>query len=739
MSYTLPQVQVNQFFSQVPLNSIKNQNAFVFGPNYELFRYAVADEKAQIAVGTYDGTAVVDEAGDSLKLVPYPAEAGEVDLGYVKVFADNVVVELFHLDGFQYLPDAETGTDFDGNIRFPGHVLAGKARDEQILRDVAPGDLVRIKYKDSNDQDKWFESSILSVYPFDEFDATEIDCIRVADTLPSEVLAALTSNDMSDAVVYFCANIQAVEIPSRNHVPGMFNWVAKAEGVQFGELDSNDRSGQFPGIDILYPAWSSTEYLRILSADLFVEHRDLILSAATSILSIESIDDVENMLGKIDPDNPLAFGVYKTKLNSGDRVVYYMATKGTSLSDFSDVLGKASLTDEVYIMVPLSQDKEILDQVKTHVLENSAATEKRWRIAFINYPADPVDCIYDAQTSIDGKGFFATVTEGKNPASGKTEAVYVRFVDGEGSTTPSTATKANSQVVAGDIVRIYHDDGKGNIEVDPWDKKTKLYDDYTIAKVLSNTVVLLKSQYEVLGGILENGPIEAGVRVEVYHKRSYAEMAEAIAAVSSAWASRRVYNTFPNVVSNAGKTFGGEFVAACCGGLVSSVLPQQPVTNVEINGIDDIPMVYQTYSRTDLNKIAEGGTFIVMQDLPGAKVYVRHQISTAYKENNLLTSELSITKNLDSISYLVAERFAPYIGKYNITPEIIEVLKVVMNKLLVELESSTSAGLYGPQVLQDGTEVVDISQDPVHLDHVNATVNLALPLPLNNLVFNLYV
>lgn len=735
MAYTLPQVQVNQFFSQVPLNTIKNQNAFVFGPNYQLFRYAEADEKESIYAGVYDGSAVVDDAGNALAIVPYPAAVGDVDLGYVKVFADNVVVELFHIDGFQKLLDDETGTDYDGNIRFPGHVLAGVSRDEQILRDVAAGDLVRIKY----DGDKWFESTILSVYAYDSTDATTIDCIRVADTLPQEVLDALTSNDMSDATVYFCANIQAVEIPSRNHVPGMFNWVATANGVQFAEDDSNDGAGVFPGIDILYTAWSSTEYLRILSADIYIEHRDLLTSAATSILAIESIDDVENMLGQIDPDNPLAFGVYKAKLNSGDRIVYYMATKGETLSDYTDVLGKASLTDKVYILVPLTQDKKVLDQVKTHVLENSAGTEKRWRIAFINYPADTVDFIYDAAASIDGKGFFATVTEGKNPASGKNEAVYVRFVDGEGSTTPSTATKANSQVVAGDMVRIYHDDGKGNIEVDPWDKKTKLYDDYTVAKVLSNTVLLLKSQYEVEGGILEGGPIEKGVRVEVYHKRTYAEMAEATAAVSSAWASRRVYNTFPNVVGNAGKTFGGEHVAACCAGLVSSVLPQQPVTNVEINGIDDIPMVYQTYSRTDLNTIAEGGTFIVMQDLPGGVVYVRHQISTAYKDNNLLTAELSITKNLDSISYLVAERFAPYIGKYNITPEIIEVLKVVMNKLLVELESSTSAGLYGPQVLQDGTEVVDISQDSVHLDHVNATVNLALPLPLNNLVFNLYV
>ena len=96
----------------------------------------------------------------------------------------------------------------------------------------------------------------------------------------------------------------------------------------------------------------------------------------------------------------------------------------------------------------------------------------------------------------------------------------------------------------------------------------------------------------------------------------------------------------------------GEFAAACVAGLVSSCLPQQPVTNLELVGIDNIPLVYQTFSLDDLNTMASGGTFIVMQDMPNDQVYIRHQISTSYEANNLNMSELSITNSLDGISYL---------------------------------------------------------------------------------------
>ena len=54
MSYILPQVQVFQIFTQIPQNVVQNLNAFVFGPNYQLFRYEEAAERALTALGTYE-------------------------------------------------------------------------------------------------------------------------------------------------------------------------------------------------------------------------------------------------------------------------------------------------------------------------------------------------------------------------------------------------------------------------------------------------------------------------------------------------------------------------------------------------------------------------------------------------------------------------------------------------------------------------------------------------------------
>ena len=39
-NYILPQVVINQLFSEVGYNTIRNQNCLVFGPNYHHFREA---------------------------------------------------------------------------------------------------------------------------------------------------------------------------------------------------------------------------------------------------------------------------------------------------------------------------------------------------------------------------------------------------------------------------------------------------------------------------------------------------------------------------------------------------------------------------------------------------------------------------------------------------------------------------------------------------------------------------
>ena len=216
--------------------------------------------------------------------------------------------------------------------------------------------------------------------------------------------------------------------------------------------------------------------------------------------------------------------------------------------------------------------------------------------------------------------------------------------------------------------------------------------------------------------------------------------AQAVANESSRLANHRVYNVFPGSLRDiSGQTVDGMYAAAAVCGLACSVLPQQPITNVEVEGFLDIPATYAEYSRADLDTIAGGGTLIVMQDRAGGVIYVRHQISTAYsKGEGVATAELSMVRNLDSISYYFANRFAPYIGKYNITPDLLAELKAVLHDGLSFLKTATEGNrLIGPQLLDEGTEIKSIYQHPQQKDHVSANIILNLPAPFNN--FDLYL
>lgn len=717
-SYILPQVVINQLFSEVALNTIKNQNCLVFGPNCQLFRYDNENVRETIHLGHYDGSAVVDPFGDKTLEFDYPDQPSnsDVDTGYTKLYADNAVVKIATVTGFTKLDNDEAGADLDGRIKF-NVCIAGKFRpddsstDDYIPRDIVVGDAVRIKDSEGN----YFQSVIIDVFASDKTNPEAYDSVRIADTLPDTIVLDGGSNEEKtfSGEVDLCASVQNTLVPERSEVPGEWQWKSKEDKFYI------TTEGENLTIDYLGKRY------QVIEAELYLEYRVFLLGATDTIHSIEKSSDVAAMLGEIVPDNPLAFGVSKCAQNSADRVVYYMATAGESREAYAKVLNAASKTDNVYFLVPLTQNDDIIDDVQAHIEEMSKGTNKLWRVGFICSEVPEANVLYTKAASTDGKGFFAVFEPPMTkPKDGN---IIMQFVESEGDdrSKPSTATKCASQVVAGDTVRLYTG------EVDSW-TLDPVFVTYTVAKVLSNTVLRLK-----------DGPAEAipaGQRVEVVHEYTYQEKTTAIASRSRSYMSRRIYNVFPTWAQEEdGTVFNGVHLASAAAGLASSVLPQQPITNVELVGIDDVPVCYETYSREQLNEIAEGGTFIIMQDLPGDRVYIRHQISTEYSSNNLLKSELSITKNLDSISYYFAEAYKPYIGRYNITPGLIEVLRSVAEAALEKLETETGAGLYGPQILPEGTEISQLYQDPVNQDHVYMHLKLNLPRPFNVLDLDLEV
>ena len=131
-----------------------------------------------------------------------------------------------------------------------------------------------------------------------------------------------------------------------------------------------------------------------------------------------------------------------------------------------------------------------------------------------------------------------------------------------------------------------------------------------------------------------------------------------------------------------------------------------------------------------------GGTFIIMQDMKGDRVYIRHQLTTeASKGDNY--AELSITRNVDDISYKFADAFATYSGRYNITPELLVLFRTIAERVLFSLETSDS--IYGPQLIGTETEILYIRQHQINKTHVDIGMRLGVPYPCNNIDLELTV
>ena len=147
-NYIVPQVLINQLISEVPLNTTKNQNVLVIGPNYQLYRFN--EEKDQTYIGEYinstgqEGGGIVNNefgeqyTGANLKLlvdnlakyavIPYPNQAASTipDAAYTKVYADEVLIKLMSLGDFYLWDDPETA-GLDAILRFPFALTGDKA------------------------------------------------------------------------------------------------------------------------------------------------------------------------------------------------------------------------------------------------------------------------------------------------------------------------------------------------------------------------------------------------------------------------------------------------------------------------------------------------------------------------------------------------------------------------------------------------------------------------------------
>lgn len=547
----------------------------------------------------------------------------------------------------------------------------------------------------------------------DQLDITGLTSGREADNLDD----TSTSNDWNYNYAPTLLNVELFVVQAsvqveRKRVQSApdYNFVPTAEGCTVKEaLAVQDASW----VDIN----GDQPWLPVTRANLFLEYRALLPGDGIYEIS-GSTSGVSAALGRPHEDNPLALGVHTALLNSASRLVRYYAVPTDDLAGYETVLAALSRTSKVYAVAPMTSDRTIVDAVTAHVRAMSTSTKKRWRLAIVSVAAQPAADLYTAATN-SGTDWLATITRYAGDQAG--EYRLLSIVNG--------APSLLSDVAPGDEVGYaFGTDAYGDAT----------YAAAEVESVLTNSMLLLK--------VPLTAAVAAAAKIEIRHPRTGAELAAANAGVSAGFGSPLIHNVLPDLLYSGAAPRAGMFAAAAYAGLIGSVSPQQPLTNIEVQGFTDVPMTYRTWTDTDLDTMAAAGTVLIVQDERGGPVYVRHQVSTAAADGVLATTELSMIKALHAGLYYFDGLFTGLTGTLNATPRALAIVGNVARGGVAFLTSARSMGTANdPMLLSESTDgtrksaVTSIVFHPTARDRVLLSMHWVLPAPFNGLDIDIEV
>ena len=228
------------------------------------------------------------------------------------------------------------------------------------------------------------------------------------------------------------------------------------------------------------------------------------------------------------------------------------------------------------------------------------------------------------------------------------------------------------------------------------------------------------------------------VQYRITDDLSKSEQATFLAGYATSFANRRLVSVWPDTcfatVSGSATELPGFYLGCALSGMTAGLPSQQGFTNLSLTGFTALDNSNNYFSDTQLDTIAGGGNLIIAQDVAEAPVFCRHQLTT--DTSTIQFQELSVTKNVDLVARFFRNLYAPYIGIYNITDALLDILKSITQAGITFLKDQTSPRVGG--VLRDGSISV-LGEDETQPDTVNITIDINIPFPLNNILVTLLV
>ena len=517
--------------------------------------------------------------------------------------------------------------------------------------------------------------------------------IKLLDSIPASVSGSIT--------VDLCYRAETLVLPRSGFPrPGDTPWDLSVDMTELTlQSDVFVSDSQFTELN------NSLSNLPLKKAKIKIGYEALKTEKTNRIISISDVSLLTVQLGKLDPRNQVAYGVWKALQNSGGTRVYAVGVDEESVDGYNRAF-EATLSEvTAYYIVPMTTDEQILQAAKSHVLGASDELIARERITIVNQAFSSISLLLDKTANGDSWTGYVSILPGSVPA------IY-------NTVTVPGATLLTNKVRAGDIFR-------SNFTIDALGNEK--FEAYKIIDVVDEEHLLLSSP-AFSSAIGSSSSLR---RVQIVRNLAKREQAQSIGANSSRLGHRRVVNVWPDFLRDGQLTVPGYFGAAAIAGLKSGVAPHQPVTNVILNGFTRADRSTPYFNLSELNLVAQGGTWIIDQEgdsngIAGA-IFNRHQLTTDYTDDNM--AEVSITTNLDSVSKIIREDLKQFIGQWNNHPFFQQLLQTRLVDRLTYLQGYAVTVKAGPQLLD--FKIVKLQTDPLIRTRVNVEIDLTLPYPVN--------
>lgn len=456
------------------------------------------------------------------------------------------------------------------------------------------------------------------------------------------------------------------------------------------------------------------------------------LAASPSLLRFESTTALEAVLAPTNVLNPLALGLYFALLNAPGAAVAGFGVDEVSASyPYGTVEGFTRAAEaleayEVYAIAPLTHDETVAEVFNTHVTAMSAPSSKGERICLFNFsaPTKRLDTLITSSLLGNSQGTSGLVFD-----TGITNLSALLLAKGisTSGTIPTSAgvflsiaqssLKYSISGISGSVVTIRitfaageNDDAfyaTTNLKTSPL--PSVLIDEPFNVKVRGAALVMPSSTI----------PDKAGI-------------AETYQALAQSYMNRRFWSVMPSQVAatldGIEQLIEGFYACAAIAGMIGQQPPQQSFTNFPMTGFTRVVGSNDFFTEKQLNQIAAGGNYIIVQDEAGTPLISRMALTTDM--TSLETRTDSITKIVDFTAKFMRRGLRAYIGRFNITQGFLDSLSHVCQGLLGFL---TDIGVL------IGANLNNIVQDESAPDTVLIDVTLDVPFPCNYIRLTLVV